>query len=98
MAQLNLQYDNMNDAIANLKTLVVEFESTTTNMTTNVTSLCDNWTATSSPVYREDFTKLSTNFTNTIELVREMIADTESYIAKMDEVDQGYAKPKISNA
>ena len=98
MAQLNLQYDNMNDAITRLKSLVEEFESTTTSMTTNVGTLCDNWQAEASPIYREDYTTLSSNFTKTTEVVKELIASTEKYLSDMNELDKGYATSKVTNA
>ena len=65
-------------------------------MTTSVATLCDGWTSDSTETYRNDYTALSNNFTQTLEVVRELIQSTSNYIADMQAVDSAYAKSKVS--
>lgn len=94
-SQLSMKYGEMEGAIKQLKTECANFESTTTNMTTQVTKLCDNWTADASPIYRADYGKLTRNFGQTLNVVRDLISSTEKYLADMKALDTAYSKSKV---
>lgn len=95
MTDLNLKKSEMSTAIKSLKTQVLTFKDTTKKMTTNVGTLCDNWKAQASSTYREDYTKLTTNFNTTIDVVNKLIQSTEKYMADMDKLDAAYSKSKV---
>ena len=98
MADLNLKKQEMQAAIKSLKNQVQTFKSTTSNMDKNVTTLCDNWKAQASDIYRADYKKLTKNFTKTVDVVEKLIASTEKYMADMDKLDAAYSKSKVDNA
>ena len=97
MADLNLKKQEMRSAIKSLRNQVKIFNDTTRRMGKDVTTLCDNWKAQASSVYREDYTKLTDNFTHTIDVVNSLITSTEKYMADMDKLDAAYSKSKVSN-
>lgn len=97
MADLNLKKQEMKSAVKNLKNQVTTFRQTTSSMDKSVTTLCDNWKAQASSVYRTDYKKLTKNFGKTIEVVEKLIASTEKYMADMDKLDAAYSKSKISD-
>lgn len=94
-SQLSMKYSEMEGAIRQLKTECTNFANTTKNMTTQVTKLCDNWTADASPIYREDYGKLTKNFGQTLSVVKELISSTEKYLADMKALDTAYSKSKV---
>ena len=94
-SQLSMQYEEMKSAIANLKKLSSTFQTTTGSMTTNVNTLCENWKADASPVYKSDYAKLTKNFSKTLKVVNELIKSTEAYIKDMQELDKAYSKSKV---
>lgn len=93
---LKMSYEDMQAEIAKLSQYAEEFESTTSSMTTSVTTLCDGWTSASTETYREDYTALANNFSQTLEVVRNLIQSTSDYIADMQAVDSAYSKSKVS--
>ncbi len=93
--QLSMKYDEMEKAIKQLKTECGNFQQTTKNMTTQVTNLCNNWTADASPVYKADYQKLTKNFTKTLEVVKSLISSTEKYLSDMKALDQAYSSSKV---
>lgn len=93
---LKMSYDDMQAEIAKLTQYANEFEETTTSMTTSVATLCDGWTSASTEAYREDYTALANNFTQTLEVVRSLIQSTSDYIADMQAVDQNYSSSKVT--
>ena len=95
-SQLSIQYSNMNTAIKNLNKQVELFTKTTSDMSTNVTTLCDNWKAQASPIYKADYQKLSKNFEKTTEVVKKLIESTQKYMEDMQAVDKAYAKSKVN--
>lgn len=97
MADLNLKKQEMKSAIKSLKNQVTTFRQTTTTMNKNVGTLCDNWKAQASSVYRADYQKLTKNFDKTIEVVEKLITSTEKYMADMDKLDAAYSKSKVSS-
>lgn len=94
-AQLSMTYADMEAEIKKLKTYMATFEATTQKMNTSVNMLCDNWKAQASPIYRADYKKLSSNFKATKEVVDQLIASTEQYIADMKNLDSAYSKSKV---
>lgn len=95
---LKMSYEDMQAEITRLTQFADDFEDTTTSMTTSVTALCDGWTSESTETYREDYTTLANNFSQTLEVVRNLIQSTSDYIADMQQVDQTYAYTKITLA
>jgi len=92
---LSMTYADMEKEIANLKKYMRDFEATTKSMNTSVTTLCDNWKADASQVYRNDYEKLSKNFDKTRGVVNELIKSTEKYISEMQKLDQSFSKSKV---
>ena len=86
----------MQAEIAKLTQYAEEFESTTGSMTASVGRLCDGWVSASTETYREDYTALANNFSQTLEVVRSLIQSTSDYIADMQAVDNNYSKSKVS--
>ena len=97
MADLNLKKQEMRSAIKSLKNQVGTFTQTTNAMNKNVETLCSNWKAQASSVYKEDYKKLTKNFNKTIEVVNKLITSTEKYMADMDKLDAAYSKSKVSD-
>lgn len=95
---LKMGYQEMEDEIRNLLQYVEEFESITNSMTSSVTALCDGWESASTETYREDYTALTNNFAQTLEVVRSLIQSTSDYITDMQTVDSSYSKSKVSRA
>lgn len=95
-SELSMSYDDMQAEIAKLQQYADEFETTTAAMTSSVTTLCDGWIAESSETYREDYTALANNFSQTLEVVRELIQSTLNYIADVQAVDNKYSSSKVS--
>ncbi|MDE6952051.1 MAG: WXG100 family type VII secretion target [Lachnospiraceae bacterium] len=93
---LKMSYEDMQAEIARLSQYADEFENTTSSMTSSVTTLCDGWTSASTETYREDYTALANNFSQTLEVVRSLIQSTSDYIADMQAVDSAYSKSKVS--
>lgn len=93
---LRMSYDDMQAEIAKLQSYAEEFERITGSMTSSVATLCDGWVSQSTEAYREDYTSLANNFTQTLEVVRELIQSTSSYIADMQAVDSAYSQSKVS--
>lgn len=98
MAQdsLKMSYEDMQAEISKLTTYAGEFENYTNLMTSSVNTLCDNWTSESTETYRSDYTELTKNFTQTLEVVRSLIASTSQYIADMQSLDNAYSKSKVT--
>ncbi|MDE7434824.1 MAG: WXG100 family type VII secretion target [Lachnospiraceae bacterium] len=94
-SQLSMQYSAMESAIKSLKTECATFETTTQSMTGHVNTLCDNWKADASPVYKEDYAKLTKNFRQTLQVVNDLIASTERYIRDMQALDKSYSSSKV---
>lgn len=93
---LKMSYDDMQAEITKLEQYAQDFETATTNMSTSVGVLCDNWTSASTEAYRTDYTALTKNFSDTLGVVRDLIKSTQSYIADMQAVDEAYSKTKVS--
>lgn len=93
---LSMTYEDMEAELNKLSQLADEFESTTTSMTASVNTLCDNWVSASTESYREDYTKLTTNFSNTLEIVRSLIQDTHSYIQDMQATDNAHNTARVN--
>lgn len=93
---LKMSYDDMQAEITKLTQYADDFENATTSMTTSVAALCDGWVSTSTESYREDYTALANNFSQTLEVVRNLIQSTSDYIADMQAVDSSYSKSKVS--
>lgn len=98
MADLHITDEHMKTHINNLKTQLGVFKSTTTNMTKTVNALCNGWKAKSSETYRQDYQKLTSNFTKTSGVVEELIKSTEQYLEDMNQLDVAYSKSKVNNA
>lgn len=95
---LKMSYQEMEDEIKKLSQYAEEFESITNSMTSSVTTLCDGWESASTETYREDYTALTNNFAQTLEVVRSLIQSTNDYITDMQAVDSAYSKSKVSMA
>lgn len=93
---LKMSYEDMQAEISKLSQYADEFETTTSSMTASVGRLCDGWVSASTETYREDYTALANNFTQTLEVVRSLIQSTSDYIAEMQSVDSKYSKNKVS--
>lgn len=93
---LKMSYEEMQAEITKLTQYAEEFEGTTRSMTNSVTALCDGWVSASTEAYREDYTALANNFTNTLEVVRSLIQSTNDYIADMQAVDAAYSSNKVT--
>lgn len=94
-SELSMQYEQMQQSIDKLKNLSKTFDSTTKEMTTNVNTLCENWKAQASPVYKGDYEKLTKNFGKTLQVVNKLIESTQKYIKDMQALDQAYSKSKV---
>lgn len=95
-ASLQMSYEDMQAEISKLRQLADEFENTTNSMTASVTTLCDGWTSKSTEAYRDGYTALANNFTQTVEVVRDLIQSTTDYIAEMQAVDNAYSGSKVT--
>lgn len=95
MADLNLKKQEMKAAVKKLKAQSKSFEEITGQMNTSVNTLCDNWKAQASSVYRTDYQKLTKNFAKTLEVVNKLITSTEKYMSDMDKLDAAYSKSKV---
>lgn len=95
-SSLQVSYEDMQAEITKLSQYAVEFEATTNAMTSSVTALCDGWISASTEVYREDYIALANNFTQTLEVVRELIQSTNDYIAQMQALDSAFSSSKVT--
>lgn len=93
---LKMSYEDMQAEITKLTQCANEFENTTASMTASVTALCDGWESSSTETYRDDYTLLAKNFSETLEVVRSLIQSTSDYIADVQAVDNAYSKSKVS--
>lgn len=93
---LKMSYEDMQAELAKLSQYAEEFEATANRMTASVNTLCDGWESESTEAYRQDYTSLTQNFTQTLEVVRELIQSTSNYIADMQAVDSSYSRNKVS--
>ena len=93
---LKMSYDDMQAEITKLNQYAQDFETATSNMSTSVETLCNGWTSASTAAYHTDYTALTKNFTQTLEVVRDLIKSTQDYIADMQAVDEAYSKSKVS--
>lgn len=99
MAQVNslqMTYDDMRAEIDRLTQYAEEFESITRAMTASVTTLCDGWISASTETYREDYTTLTNNFSQTLEVVRGLIQSTSNYVTDIQNLDSEYSSSKVS--
>ena len=94
-SSLAMTYEDMEAELQRLSQLADDFESTTSSMTSSVTTLCDNWTSPSTETYRDDYLKLTTNFSHTLEIVRSMIQETHTYIQDMQATDNAHNTSKV---
>ncbi len=95
-SSLSMTYEDMQAEVDKLTQCTKEFESITSAMTASVTTLCDGWISASTEAYREDYTALTNNFSQTLEVVRELIQSTSSYIADMQNLDASYSSSKVT--
>ena len=93
---LKMSYEDMQAEISKLSKYADEFETTTSSMSASVGRLCDGWVSASTETYREDYTALANNFSQTLEVVRSLIQSTSDYIAEMQAVDSKFSKNKVS--
>lgn len=93
---LKMSYEEMQAELTKLSQYAEEFDAVTRSMTASVNALCEGWVSQSTETYREDYTALTNNFTNTLEVVRELIQSTSDYIADMQAVDSSYSTNKVS--
>lgn len=93
---LRMSHDDMQAEISRLTQYAAEFEGITSSMSASVTALCDGWTSQATEAYREDYTALTKNFSDTLEVVRSLIRSTSDYIADMQAVDANYASSKVT--
>lgn len=93
---LKMSYDDMQAELTKLSQYVEEFDAVTRSMTTSVNVLCEGWVSESTETYRGDYTALTDNFERTLEVVRELIQSTSSYIADMQAVDNSYSTSKVT--
>ena len=93
---LKMSYEDMQAEISKLSQYADEFETTTSSMSASVGRLCDGWVSASTETYREDYTALANNFSQTLEVVRSLIQSTSDYIAEMQAVDSKFSKNKVS--
>ena len=93
---LKMSYEEMQAELAKLSQYAEEFDAVTKSMTTSVNALCEGWVSQSTETYREGYTALTNNFTDTLEIVRELIQSTSDYIADMQAVDSSYSKNRVT--
>lgn len=93
---LRMSYDDMQAEIDKLTKCAGDFEDITSSMSASVMALCDGWISQSTEAYREDYTALAKNFSDTVEVVRSLIQSTSNYIADMQAVDANYASSKVT--
>lgn len=96
MADLGIKDQEMRAQIKKLKTLNNEFQKLTKQMTNSVNALCSNWKSKSTETYRQDYAKLTGNFTKTSGVVNDLIESTKKYLDDMDKLDAAYSKSKVS--
>lgn len=94
--KLSLEYSEMLAETSKLTEYANEFENYTNLMTSSVNTLCDNWISESTKAYQEDYMALAQNFSNTLEVVRSLIASTNQYIADMQSLDAANSQPKVT--
>lgn len=95
-AKLKMSYDEMQAQITKLKQYVEEFEATTRSMSDSVDALCEGWISDSTEAFRGDYTRLTNNFTQTVDIVKELTQSASQYIADMQAVDNAYSKSKVT--
>lgn len=93
---LKMSYDDMQAELTKLSQYAEEFDAVTRSMTSSVNTLCEGWVSESTETYRQDYTALTNNFVQTLEVVRELIQSTSNYIADMQAVDSAYSASKVS--
>ncbi len=94
---LSMTYEDMEAELQRLSQLADDFETATSSMTNSVNTLCEDttWTSSATQSYREDYEKLTANFSNTLEIVRSMIQETYSYIQDMQDTDNAHNKARV---
>lgn len=93
---LKMSYDDMQAEITKLNQYAQDFETATSNMSTSVETLCNGWTSASTDAYYTDYNALTKNFSDTLDVVKDLIQSTQAYIADMQAVDEAYSKSKVS--
>ena len=93
---ISMNYDDMEMELQRLETHLSDFQEIITKMTNSVNMLCDNWKASATESYRDDYMATTKNFGDTIAVVNGIIADNRSYIIEMKETDSGHKGSRIS--
>lgn len=93
---ISMNYDDMEQELQRLEDYVIDFQETITKMTNSVNLLCDNWVASATESYREDYMATTKNMGETVNIVNGIIADNRSYIVTMKDADSGYTGNRVS--
>lgn len=94
---LSMSYSEMEATAVRVKGMAEDLRRLMKDMTRDVNTLCDSWTAEASPIFREDYLKLANNVENTSQVVDELTVTVQKYAADMQSLDQSYAKSKVSS-
>ena len=94
---LAMSYSELEATARNAKAKAEQLRELMTSLSADVNGMCDNWTASASPVFREDYEKLAKNVTQTSTVVDELSTQVENYSRDMQALDQSYSSSKVSS-
>lgn len=102
MAQLNnklsMSYDELETTAGNAAAKAEELRTLMASLRSDVTNMCDNWTAQASPIFREDFEKLAKDVEDTSVVVDELSTQVKNYVKDMQSLDSSYSSSKVSTS
>lgn len=95
-SRLSMDYGDLEATARNAKAKAEQLRSLMSEMTNDVNAMCDNWTASASPIFREDYGKLASNVEKASEVVDELSVQVENYVRDMQALDNSYSKGKVN--
>lgn len=89
---LRMQFEDAEQQCGLIKEIARDMLDKNRLLQDRVRSLCDEWDSEASPVYRDDFEKISNQIDHVSDLVEELTMSIKHYIADIKQVDGSYAK------
>jgi len=95
-SKLSMDYSELESTAGKAQEQANQLDQLMATMTTSVTTMCDNWTASASPVFKQDYDTLAKSANNIAELVRQLSTQVKNYVKDMKELDTAYSSSKLS--
>lgn len=88
---IEMQFGEMESAIGDLNTAVVDIISRKGDMIRTVNTLCESWKSAASDRHREEFDSVGKSIDKLSEMAQELIQSVTNYNADMHQIEDNYS-------